>query len=302
MLLLFACTACDFAFGPEECPYGTRLEYWYTGSVDENKFPDYINNVRQYLFDGEGRLVRTDEFESDRLPLVTMNLMPGNYTVVAWGNIKNESRTGTVVPGETLQKGLMMTCAIDGVPPGFRGNTERLYFGTASFTVPPDGKIRERIYITHCHTALRITVQWVNGKPPAAMKYHMELKGTPSDYGFATGLRLPCPQGGAYNLPVVYERVTNHTTAAECNYGDEVTGELLCYRLTNNSHPLFCLYGDDRALMREIDLKKFLDTLPTDMEHNVEVELELLITIDGDDIHVGLMSGSDWIEGGPLYY
>ena len=60
-------TGCAFGDEPSVCPYNIRLEYWYAGSNVENTLPIYVDNLRQFLFDGEGKLVATSILQGDSI-------------------------------------------------------------------------------------------------------------------------------------------------------------------------------------------------------------------------------------------
>ena len=76
-------------------------------------------------------------------------LPAGRYTVVAWGNLENE---------ETVTDSRMLT-ANGGTPPAYRGNTDRLYYGSATFETVDGEVCRRRIYLTQAHALLNITVE-----------------------------------------------------------------------------------------------------------------------------------------------
>ena len=49
--------ACTFSEEPQPCPYNIKLEYWYAGSGLENMLPLYVDNLQQYIFDEQGKLL-----------------------------------------------------------------------------------------------------------------------------------------------------------------------------------------------------------------------------------------------------
>ena len=93
--------------------------------------------------------------------------------------------------------------------------------------------------------------------------------------------------------------MTWHQTRAAMNYNDELTGELVTYRLTSGSHPLLSIYRGNERIMKEIDLQLFFRKLPVSLDENTEQEFDLLVTI-GRTIVVTQMNASDWTEGGGL--
>lgn len=83
------------------------------------------------------------------------------------------------------------------------------------------------------------------------------------------------------------------------NYNDELTGELVTYRLTSGSHPLLSIYRGEERIMKEIDLQLFFRKLPVSLDENTEQEFDLLVTI-GEKIVVAQANSSDWEEEGGL--
>lgn len=128
--LLFG--ACSFGDEPSPCPYDVRLEYWYSGSGVENMLPRYVSRLRQFIFDGEGRLVSTSVLTGDEVSGWKGTLPDGTYTVVLWGNLSDADPPpekvesgGGAAEGETgdMLEAMTLSAVSEGVPPGYRGNT-----------------------------------------------------------------------------------------------------------------------------------------------------------------------------------
>ena len=90
MLFAVVLVGCTFGDEPGVCPYTTRLDYWYAGSSNENMLPVYVDNLRQYLFDGEGKLLSVVTLHGDSIVSWQGNLDEGDYTVVLWGNLPED--------------------------------------------------------------------------------------------------------------------------------------------------------------------------------------------------------------------
>lgn len=84
------------------------------------------------------------------------------------------------------------------------------------------------------------------------------------------------------------------------NYDGEVTGRFVTFRYTPNTHQLWSLWHNDNILVQEIDLYKFFNKLPVDLNRSLEQEFDLLITVYDDRIVVNQVSGTDWDEGGAI--
>lgn len=292
--------SCSFGDEPELCPYNTRLEYWYAGSSTENVLPVYVDNLRQYLFNEQGELERVVTLRKDSVSEWTNELPPGKYTVVAWGNMENGAKDSIrVLPdGETRFAELTLSAGKQGVPPGYRGNTSRLYYGTGSFTVEPGQVSRQRVYLSHAHAVLSVTVRWSTGQP-ADGSFEMHLKGVPSLYGFVKGWETSIPSGdGVYSVPWIGTSITNHSVKGSMNYDGEVTGEFVTYRYTGSTHPYWSLWRNGVQIIRDLDLYIFFQTLPMRMDENIEQEFDIVVTVHEDKIVVAQGSMTDWDEGG----
>lgn len=313
--------SCTFGDDLNPCPYNVKLEYWYAGSGVENTLPLYVDNMRQYVFDGAGSLLSVTTLRGDSVTGWQGTLPDGDYTFVLWGNpgeegkslqtVEDENDTGagdndTGGDNDTDQikknmENLIMTSRRDGVPPGYRENTDRLYYGIAALTVEGGAMQRRRVYLSHAHASLSVTVSWQTKEKPAEGTYRMRLKGVPAVYGFTGGVEDPVPSGdGVYTLPRVDRPVTYHETRAALNYENEVTGRFVTFRYTGITHPIWSLWCDGRQVVKDLDLYQFFRKLPMDMDTNMEQEFDLLVTVYEDKIVVTQATAADWDEGGAI--
>lgn len=297
-------TACSFGDEPSVCPYNVRMEYWYAGSSAENALPTYVDNIRQYLFDEDGNLLASTTLRGDSITGWNADLKDGTYTLVVWGNLGEEGKEATTVTTKSdyNMNEMKLSAITSGVPPGYRGNTARLYYGTSAFTLKGGATERQRIYLSHAHAALNITVQWRTAeKPPLDGTWRMRLKGIPALYDFTGGTEQTVPSGnGVYTIPRSNKTVTYHETRAAMNYDYEVTGEFVTYRYTAGTHELWSLWRDGEQVIRDLDLSLFFAKLPMDMDRNMEQEFDLLITVYENEIKVTQSTASDWAEGGSI--
>lgn len=291
---------CTFSEEPEPCPYNIKLEYWYAGSGLENVLPLYVDNLRQYIFDEDGKLVRQENMKGKEVKEWNGTLPDGTYTIVAWGNLDENQQVSSPSDERNLQD-MVLSARMNGVPPDYRGNTARLYYGTAQFVVEEGVTLRQRIYMAHAHAALSVTVRWMSNPPSRDGAYRMRLRGVPSIYGFKPGFEGIVPSGdGTYSLPAMQTPITYHETWAAMNYEEEVTGQFVTFRYTSQTHPMWSLWKDGRQIVKELDLYLFFDKLPMDMGTNLEQEFDLLVTIYEDKIVVTQMGTTDWDEGGTI--
>lgn len=327
LLLAALCPgACTFGDGLDPCPYNVKLDYWYAGSGVENTLPVYVDNVRQYIFNGSGALLDVTTLRGDSVTGWQGNLPDGEYTFVLWANAGDAAKSNERVEdsgdeynnnainkkamednNETDNNNAMnmetmtLTSRRDGVPPGYREDTDRLYYGTVTLTVQGGLAQRRRIYLSHAHASLSVTVVWQTDDKPVEGLYRMRLKGVPAVYGFTGGTEQEVPSGdGTFTLPRVERPVTYHETRAALNYENEVTGRFITFRYTASTHPVWSLWRDGEQIVKDLDLYLFFRKLPMDMNTNMEQEFDLLITVYEDKIVVTQATAADWDEGGAI--
>lgn len=297
-LLLVSCT---FQDEPAVCPFNVRLEYWYAGYAYENRLPVRVDNLREYLYDGSGNLVQTKELRGDSLTGYQATLPPGDYTLVAWGNLENKASGSLILSENNKIQNTTLCCSPYNLVNNCHANTERLYYGSASFTVPPSGVVNQRVYVSHAHANLKITVYWRIPRPDLKGTLRMHLRTVPSEYGFWVGHDIPASNGaGPHLIPYINDVLADHETRAAVDYNDDVIGEFVTHRFTGDTHPLWSLSCNGTQIVKELDLQRYFKKSSIDLDHNVEQEFHLLVIIEENQTIVTEISGTDWDEGGVL--
>lgn len=303
MIQVIILAGCTFGDEPGVCPYNLRLDYWYAGSGSENVLPVYVDNLRQYLFDGTGNLLGITTLRGDSIRSWQTNLPEGDYTVVLWGNCaENGSDNLSVLPPSgTELSGMRLSAVTDAAVAGYRNNTSRLYYGNYAFHVKDGQSLRQQVYLSHAHASLHVTVQWMADAPPEGGSYRMRMKGLPAEYGFVKGWESdPLTGGGSYTVPYISTSLLNHETRASMNYDGEVTGEFVTFRYTSDTHQYWSLWRNDERIIGDLDLYRFFSKKAMNMDQNIEQEFEILVTVYKDKIIVSEVTESDWDEGGTI--
>lgn len=299
--------SCSFGDEPSVCAYNVRLDYWHAGSGTENRLTTYVTHLRQYLFNEAGTLVETRTLQGADVTGWSGTLPDGSYTFVLWGNLREESdadgktRPEQIEPADAVNcNDMLLSARQEGAPPGYRGNTSRLYYGTAAVEVKDGILQRKRIYLSQAHAELSVTVRWMTDTPSEGI-YRMRLKGVPALYGFTGGLPQTVPSGdGELTLPQVGREVTYHETNAAMNYEGEVLGQFVTYRFTSGTHPLWSLWKDGQQVIKDLDLYLFFNKLSLDLDTNAEQVFDLLVSVYDDKVVVTQITAADWDEGGGI--
>lgn len=302
--------SCTFGNDLNRCPYNVQMNYWYAGSGVENMLPVYVDNLQQYLFDDAGKLLSVTTLKKDSVTSWQGSLPDGEYTFVVWGNLHEggkesveniENEENMTEQGNRSMNTMMLNAVVNGVPPAYRGNTDRLYYGISTVKIEGAKNRRNRIYLSHAHASLAITVIWRTEEQPSEGTYHMRLKGIPSVYGFTGGRQEAVPSGdGVYTLPRIDHPVTYHETRASLNYENEVVGQFVTFRYTAATHPLWSLWRNGEQIIKDMDLYLFFRKLPMNMDTNMEQEFDLIVTVYDDKVVVTQASSTDWDEGGAI--
>lgn len=294
--------SCSFEDEPGLCPYNVRLEYHYAGAPDVANLSVYTDLLCQYIFREDGTLLNTDTLTGQEMSEWKGTLDAGRYTVVTWGNPGTEQQFVSMQTGEAHLEEAGLSAATERAPKEGRGNTSRLYFGYHILDVPSGKNLHRKLYMTHAHASLHVTVRWDKGlTPPAPGRFSLRLRGIPAEYRYKAGMEIPLSNAdGAYTMPQTGFLHINHSVRASMNYENEVVGEFVTFRYTAATHPMLSLYREGRQMMKELDLERFFRKLPVSLDENTEQEFNLLVLIQKDKITVSEMGATDWEEGGGL--
>ena len=320
-LFLFSC---QIDKDLEECPYNARLEYWYTGTGQANVLPDYIFGMKEFVFDSLGVLRQVNELAGKKNIAAELNLPPGRYTLVAWGNLDslnrlNESEIGrTILSDIRLYANHPVSSKSRADIPLRQGIGEPLYYGYASFTIQPQGVSRQRIDMVHAHLKLEVAVKWKGKAPTDTGDLYMSLSGIPSVYKFRPAYELKGSPYSTYSTEAdgsftrsgiwyyIPERpddcpLVTHEVPVKMDITRMVNATFITYRLGSDDHPVLRLYGDGKPLIREIDLYKYFRTMQIDLDENLRQEFSLVVEVDaGGGILVSSAVVSDWVDGGSI--
>ena len=304
-----------------ECPYNVRLEYWYTGSGTANVLPDYIRSMREFVYDENGILRQVNDLvDRNKILYGEFTLGPGKYTLVNWANLDTASHVNTFEIGKnTIDE---MKLYLDNPysqtksTASWHKNSEKLYYGHTTFSVQGQGVSRQRIDMVHSHCKLNIMVKWKGRAPANTRNFVMTLKDIPSSYQFRPGSEIKgsphsyydetdetvTRSGVFYYIPGKADAPTvHHRIDVKMEITGSVSGEFVTYRLTNDTHPVFCLYAGDSPVIKEIDLWKYFRTMQIDLDNNLRQEFDLVVEVDpSGGIIVSSAIVMDWNDGGNI--
>lgn len=308
ILFLLLLTACQIEPEMEQCPYTARLEYWYTGSggTTVNILPNYIYTLNEFIFDSEGILRQVFTRRARKGVAAELDLPPGKYTLVTWANADSLS----LLSGAELNVSRLPELLLypdNGVTRSlspWQENTNRLYYGYATFTIGEHGVTRQRIDMTHSHLRLGVTIKWKGSAPQDSGNLIMTLSNVPAGYRFMPEFEITGSSQDSYRyIPAKPDQypLVNYRQNVRQDIMRQVQGEFITHRLKDDTHPVLCLYDGSKALIKEVDLYKYFRTMQIDLDQNLCQEFDIVVEVDEyGSIAVFSAVVSDWIDGGTV--
>ena len=322
ILFLLLLTACQIEPEMEQCPYTARLEYWYTGSggTTVNILPNYIYTLNEFIFDSEGILRQVFTRRARKGVAAELDLPPGKYTLVTWANADSLS----LLSGAELNVSRLPELLLypdNGVTRSlspWQENTNRLYYGYATFTIGEHGVTRQRIDMTHSHLRLGVTIKWKGSAPQDSGNLIMTLSNVPAGYRFMPEFEIKgvsydsyradneegtSREGIYYYIPMKPDNypLLNYRRGVQMDITRQVRTDFITHRLKDDTHPVLCLYDGSKALIKEVDLYKYFRTMQIDLDRNLGQEFDIVVEVNEDgSIQVFAAVVSDWIDGGTV--
>ncbi|MDR1881235.1 MAG: FimB/Mfa2 family fimbrial subunit [Prevotella sp.] len=314
--------------GGEVCS-GVRLEYRYNreNASLKNVLAQYVQTIDEYIFDSDSVLVSVNRLPGTSWfgPFVSeLDLPPGRYIAVAWGNRDGRSFTEqTPVPGVTTLRDLELLFDTPYEPGSdLRNDSERMYYGYRTFSVTGQGISHIPVDMTRAYCELHVAVIWENGDemPARSSTFGMTVGQVPSSCGsipvytdrngpvqtYVPAIEdyLVCDSRVLHYIPDVHavDRPVTHGASMRMDVAGLLRGQVISYRYCSGSHPLLGIYIDGSLLANKLlDLNVFFSAMQTDPGHSLKQEYNILLMVNSGKITVGLMlDSSGWEEGGQL--
>jgi hypothetical protein len=316
----------------ELCP-GVRLEYRYNreNTSGVSVLPQHVQTVDEYIFGSDSVLVSVNKLPGASYagPFVSeLDLPPGQYIVVAWGNRGSQSFIEpTPVPGVTTLRELELLFDMPGeqalkAGSDVRQDSERLYYGYRTFSVTDQGVSRVAMDMTHSHCVLHVTVAWeIAGERPAkSSEFGMKVGQVPSSCSFIPGysdrdglVQPYVPSVEDYPehsnkvlhyIPAMHigDRLVTQSASMYMDVAGLLRGQVTSYRYGSQSHPLLGIYINGSLLAGKLlDLNTFFSAMQTDPGRTLKQEYSILLIVNGGKITASLMLDvPGWEEGGLL--
>jgi hypothetical protein len=143
---------------------GLRVMFRYTARnapQDMNQFASDVRQVSLFVFDAKTNLfLSTQSATVDQMIdscMLSLNMFPGEYHFIAWGNVAEDYEFEPFVQGQTTLSEAMIALRSQGNGL-IEEHPDDLYFGSQTYTVQPDLQINQLITINMVDNAKRIHV------------------------------------------------------------------------------------------------------------------------------------------------
>lgn len=320
--------------GSDTCDYSVRLLYGYDRESTSriNLIEQYVEFIDEYIFDGDGVLYSVNRVFPDKCGdgmRSDLDLPPGRYSVIAWGNRGERSLISDHRAGVTTRDMML----IDMYSPsseyaGYHDNGDRLFYGYRTFSVVQGHAGRIAVNLTHAHLSLKVRVRWSDSRSapaPADGELQMRITGLPSEYAFmpeyvSRGEQAQAHDPSADDYPadsretlhfIPYNfadrNVVDHAIKINITVDRVAEGEFIAFRLRNGSAAMLSFHqlrpGGDVKLMNDIPLGGYFAYVNENLDHRLRQEYSLELVINNDrSVTVSPLGLADWEEGGSLGY
>lgn len=333
LAVIFSVTSCyDYDDNRDICDYKVQIRYGYNmeNSTEVNMIGQFVSTIDEYIFDGQGILYAVNRIIPDPCGdgmKSELDLPPGRYSVISWGNLGTTCRVNDARVGVATREDMLL--ALDNpctIYPGYQNNSDRLYYGYRTFTVESKGISRIRVDMIHSHLVLKYKITWRNTQPANLGEYQMRMRGNPSEYAFKTEyisrndqcrehdpdtddeyLKI-CSETIHYIPSVLRTNVLHHRFNSIIDVDKKIEGEIVGFRLRNGTPTILSFYEitgtrsfTERKAMNDVDLNSYFTHHGIDLDRTLKQEysLEFIIEDDGT-VTVLPLNLSDWTDGGSL--
>ena len=286
---------------------------------DRDLFPQYITSLRHFLFDADGKLLRTiDDPQSPKQTLRLGQMPEGAYELVSVANLADASHLN---PTTRRELELLLHKPHTGINAGIddlQANGDPLYWGAISFESVRNERHTYLSDLSNIHCRLIVTVRWEGRQPQGETPFLFVIRGVPQRYSLvrerAHAIEVaPFEQAlepfsrGTHLFPYPYSdpgQLVTHAVEAPYLAG-RVRAEFRTLRYTDEVIPYLQIYRSGAPILsKEIHLKEPFRLWKWAVTENIEQVYEIDLTILEDGTVVfnpgGRAKVLDWIDGGTI--
>lgn len=260
-----------------ECPAAAdnvRLDFVYTGDGTDDIFSSVVGSVDVYVYNAQGKKVASvvlEKAELEREQGTTMTLAAGEYRVVCWGNVSDNSEISGADDCSTAV--LHHPLYVSG---GRMSANDPLYYGTCAQLVVPSGgrHAAQTVELRSAHIDLEIFVSGGNISPQFVPV--VEVANLYPEYDFemnpTTASRVSDRNVASYYPPCSYDEGRKAAVAAltTARFASDDPVEIILRE------------GEGTEPMHVVALKDFLSSNGIRVEDMQECLIPVLISFNQD--------------------
>lgn len=291
--LLPLLAGCSINEDVDSCPYNALLSFRYDGDVSYDIFDEKIDEVVFYVFGSDGHLVLKriiPKTELDILQGANLKLGRGDYHIVCWGNVSEQSRfVSDSLHGEARLHPAAVAMRSGGTTSGDRVQTnDDLYFSSYDLHLPKHDIVAGELPFTNAHVNLKIYSKGA-GFPTSLPTF--EVRNLPAAYDFEM---KPVGESISYVPAVHYDREKEAAVA-----------ELRTLRFPDDNDVEIDVRapGDPSQIIYTVKLKEFMAQNDIHTDGVEEVTIEVLVEFNDLNIWITVPDWESEIIGpnGPGY-
>lgn len=296
VMSLMGLIGCDIDGDLPPCSWNVRITYNYSPYGEPFPLKECLRNLHEYVFDENGLLVGTDMGLKCTPEQTEYNLPVGTYTVVAWGNMGENTEQPVCETGVSRLSELQLH-----IKRTKDNGADDLLYAAIPFKVGGKGRHDLKAALTDAYATISFNVTWAGKQIPEGVTgWEMRLAKVPAAYRFKPGAQLQAFEKNTAQFLPEFPGVEASYIAHPVRSGESITGIFKTYRLTSDDYPVFCLYADGVPVMKEIDLERLFRESDVDPGQARVQQYDIDVTIDGESIYVMFTILSGWEEGGAI--
>lgn len=280
----------------DDCPINTEenfiLKFRYQSNGSEQLFTQRIQQVTVFIFNQEGKYIATRTVNLDDLmvfPGITMNLEPGNYRIICWGNISSRTFISTLGENSTFTNASLSNTAVRNGTAATDGDL--LYYASDNISLSSPLKattieniIERTLNFKSAHIKVQVYVKGLIDKnsqeqlvPPI-----VKMVGISGGYNF---LMQTSANTINYLNRSSFQNISNEEIAAVTFYTPRFTD--------NNIIQILIKKGSDGSTLTSIKLKDFMKENNITVEGVEEAVVPILIEYKQASVEISI---PEWVQ------
>lgn len=261
----------------DDCKGKVSLHFRYVGDGTTDIFPDYIDKVTLYVYSADdNRLVSTVEYDESQLDAyqgANLELFPGRYHIVCWGNAFADTQ---------IQEGDKVAA------PGYFSSSDivtndPLYYGSVEIDVP--GSLERKDYMcdfVSSHVKIEVRMEGFIGAVVPGI-------GSEDSNNIALGMAHLPSFTDFGNTPSTTEESVYYPALSVAE--DDATTYVTQYNVLrlsdDNPVTLQLLAGTDRIVVQEFSLADFMEKYGIRIDgRNGDVTISILLRASSVDVEI----------------